>query len=114
MHLDHESHPKASEVAAAGCRQYVFADRAEQALLHQLRGVAVDGAEGEGLERVSFGHEAPDAALELGVAVPVQHGSMRTVLPVQRGERRTVRLARAPPRKQRERGTVGSQVARRL
>jgi hypothetical protein len=84
-HLDHEPDPKASEVAAAGRRQNVSADGAEEALLHKLRGVAVDGAEGEGLERVSFGHEAPDAALELGVAVPVQHGSMRRWQPERSG-----------------------------
>ncbi len=40
-------------------------------------GIAVNGAERKGFERVAFGHEATDAALELGVAVPAQLVRMR-------------------------------------
>ena len=37
----------------------------------------MNGAERKGFERVAFGHEATDAALELGIAVPAQLIRMR-------------------------------------
>lgn len=55
--LDHDPDPKASEITAAGRRQSVSANGAEEALLHKLRGVTVEGAKGEAWNVCSSGRK---------------------------------------------------------